>query len=442
MTTTLKSPQPLRIGALAFTAATLLSGAGCFDGGLLEVESGVTDLDAVRNAGGFEALRAGAIQGLGGALGGIDSWGLIVISGALTDEFVVARGGTGIEAIDKRTVDAENEEGHAAGPFGQLSMARLGARQTLDALMSSSSQRQDVISEMYSFLAFLEGLLGETYCSGIPLSEVQGGTPVFGKPLTSEEVFSRALSHADTALAAESGPSDAAYLARIVRGRILLNLDRPAEAAETVTDVPTDYTFQLQFSSAATAVRNPVFGWIGRARIFSVSDSEGVNGLDFRSAQDPRLKVVYAGLGQDGVTEVWSPEKYHSDDAPIVVASGVEARLIQAEAALAAGNRSEALAILNALRAQDPELSPLEDPGTTEGLLDLVFRERAFWLFGTAHRLGDLRRIVRHYGRSVEETFPVGPYFRGGDYGTEVTLPIPQQERNNPLGGVCLSRNP
>ena len=32
--------------------------------------------------------------------------------------------------------------------------------------------------------------------------------------------------------------------------------------------------------------------------------------------------------------------------------------------------------------------------------LNALFRERAFWLWGTAHRLGDMRRLIRHYGRT------------------------------------------
>jgi len=54
---------------------------------------------------------------------------------------------------------------------------------------------------------------------------------------------------------------------------------------------------------------------------------------------------------------------------------------------------------LNALRADvnnnaaSPRGAP--DPGTQVGREDLLFRERAFWLFATGHRLGDLRRLAR-----------------------------------------------
>ncbi|MDQ7052151.1 MAG: hypothetical protein Q9P14_04380, partial [candidate division KSB1 bacterium] len=63
-------------------------------------------------------------------------------------------------------------------------------------------------------------------------------------------------------------------------------------------------------------------------------------------------------------------------------------------------------------------------------------------LYSTGHRLGDLRRMVRVYGRQVSEVFPWGPYFKGGEYGQEVTFPIPQSEANNPFYKGCLDRNP
>ena len=35
------------------------------------------------------------------------------------------------------------------------------------------------------------------------------------------------------------------------------------------------------------------------------------------------------------------------------------------------------------------------DPGTPDGEQKLLFHERAFWLYLTGHRLGDMRRLMR-----------------------------------------------
>src|SRR5690606_40849192 len=46
-----------------------------------------------------------------------------------------------------------------------------------------------------------------------------------------------------------------------------------------------------------------------------------------------------------------------------------------------------------------PGLPPLEDPGTDEARVDLLFQERAYWLFLTGRRHADMRRL-----RSEEHT--------------------------------------
>ena len=125
---------------------------------------------------------------------------------------------------------------------------------------------------------------------------------------------------------------------------------------------------------------------------------------------------------------------------PEGLATGVEARLIEAEAAFRNGTPGQGLTILNALRVL-AGLTPVTDPGTEATRVNLLFRERAFWMWGTAHRLGDLRRLVRQYGRSQATVFPVGDYHKGGDYGTDVNLPVSSDERNNPKFTGCIDRS-
>ena len=144
-----------------------------------------------------------------------------------------------------------------------------------------------------------------------------------------------------------------------------------------------------------------------------------------------------------------------------MLASEVEARLIEAEAALRAGSASW-LTTLNALRtdgtfettaATPPDtvwhagsggvdgLDMLADPGTAAGRVDLLFRERAFWLFLTGHRQGDLRRLIRQYGRFENTVYPIGLYSPlNGNYGADVVVQVPTLEFVNPLYAGCISR--
>jgi hypothetical protein len=77
-----------------------------------------------------------------------------------------------------------------------------------------------------------------------------------------------------------------------------------------------------------------------------------------------------------------------------------------------------------------------------------MFRERAFWLWGTVHRLGDLRRLIRRYGRTADAVFPSGPYDNGTakalypSYGTAVNFPIGAIEQSNPNFHGCSASTP
>ena len=144
--------------------------------------------------------------------------------------------------------------------------------------------------------------------------------------------------------------------------------------------------------------------------------------------------------GLDNTTPQFTLLKYAEASAPVVVADGIEARLIEAEALLQTSDFGGMTSILNVLRASQG-LDPLGTPGTQDEAVDILFSERAFWMFATGHRLGDMRRLIRQYGRSAEEVFPGGVYLKGGSYGPDVNLPMPQEEGNNPNYAGCIDRN-
>jgi hypothetical protein len=157
-----------------------------------------------------------------------------------------------------------------------------------------------------------------------------------------------------------------------------------------------------------------------------------------------------ADTGLDNQTPQYTLQKYPDAGASVPVADGIEARLIEAEAQLQAGNTSGMTTTLNALRQAFPDLGlgSLADPATPADAVDILFIERAFWLYATGHRLGDMRRLVRPvsqggYGRDVNSVFPNGAYHKGGgSYGADVNLPLPIEEQNNPNSHGCLDRNP
>jgi hypothetical protein len=121
--------------------------------------------------------------------------------------------------------------------------------------------------------------------------------------------------------------------------------------------------------------------------------------------------------------------------------------MIEAEAAFKAGNAPGMVTKLNQARTEGGVANlpaTLTDPGTDAARVDLVFRERAFWLFSTGHRVGDMRRLVKFYGRTVGNTFPSGDWHKGGQYGTDVSFPVPQAEETNPnfQRSACTTTTP
>jgi starch-binding outer membrane protein, SusD/RagB family len=393
----------------------------------------VVQLSSLDNASGAEALRVGAISGFALVYAG-STEGQIVTSGVITDEFFNASSAVvAIAAADLRLIP----EPGTSYPYLALHRARLDARRAIAALEQYAPTRRAKIGEQFALAAFTELFLGENLCSGIPLGEVVDGNLAYGKPLSTDELFDRATADFDSAIAYAADSARILDMARVGRGRALLDRGRFADAAASVATVATPYAYSLQYS---TAQPNGVFTIMNTQKWLTVSDREGGNGLDFRSARDPRVPTALVGKGFDGATDVYTYTRYAAVTSPIVLASGVEARLIAAEAALRGGDAPGALAILNALRQMVAGLAPLSLEATDAARVDQLFRERAFWLFATGHRHGDLRRLVRQYGRAAASVFPTGAYKNGQTYGNDVTFAPDESQLGNAAYTGCASR--
>lgn len=367
--------------------------------------------------------------------------GQVLVSGILADEFV----NPGF--IPSRTeIDLRQAQPTTAG-LGELFQSLHRARNlTEDAAASLQAFGVDPdldtgIPEMYSLAGFTYIFFAEDFCSGVPVSHIVDQQIVYGQPLTTAQLLDTAVARFNTALVHPSiVPGDPIYsLASVGLGRALLNQGLFAEAAAAVAEVPPDFVYETEHANTPGNLHNAVFEAFNNGN-FGVFDQEGENGLDYVSAEDLRV-TGDSGIGADNNTESWFPNKYPGFDAPIPLADYTEAQLIIAESELQASDFSGMTQRLNDLRAA-AGLGSLSTPGSLDTATDLLFRERAFWLFATGHRLGDMRRLIRQYGRDPETVFPTGDYYKGGQtYGTDVNLPIPRRETNNPNVTGCLDRN-
>jgi hypothetical protein len=414
-----------------------------------------------------------------------------------------------------------------------------------------TSDTRALRGHLYAITGYSELFLADLYCSGVPLSTTDfNGDFTYHAGSTTDQLYQAAIAQFDTALTLSGDGARFLNLARVGRGRAYLARAKYDSAVAAVASVPTDYSYQVPVEWVPSPLRAPggILGARGGTGIGTVADTQGTTGLPYRSSGDPRTLSESWGNNEYGYPQ-YAPVKYGGETLgdhasvvkPITVASGIEARLIEAEAALQAGS-GQWLTILNALRTGGsvtqvadtiadtlgitgcgpdvaywctsdgvtsgtfvvppgytlaPELGftiqpvgaelssacynysyytscwsadgstevlvyvrpagvaslpgtggvsglgPLTDPGTTAGRVALLFQERAYWLFLTGQRQGDLRRLIRNYGRSRETVYPIGryPFFLGLDqYGTDVTVPVPSAERANPLFAGCLSR--
>jgi hypothetical protein len=418
----------------------IVAASACNFGDLLDVDDpDVATPGSLTGEDALPVLLAGAFGDFQLAYSGDNAGvteGLVNLGGLLADEFAIAESFPTRVPIDRRDIDNVNTTLNTAYSYVHRARAaaELSARRHQEFAPNTSGHALSLAIAAYSYI-----LLGENFCSGVPVSTLTdaGGTE-FGPPLSTEQLFTEAIERFDAAIAASDADSPEQYLAMVGKARALLNLNRPADAAAIAAAVPDDFVFEIEHSDNTARQENGVFAYVNIQGRWTVADSEGGEGLPFRSAADPRVTFELDpddGVGFDGVTPMFHQLKYPEREVDVVLASGTEARLIEAEAQLRAGNATAWLGILNSLRT--PGLPALTDPGTPAGRIDLMFRERAFWLWLTAHRLGDLRRLVRQYARSASSVFPTGAYSQGGNYGDDVSLPIPFEELNNPLAQEC-----
>lgn len=487
----------------------------------------------------------------------------VLETGALTDEITstatehlnvtVHLGTLDQRSLPEGSIPGENH-GYTEG-YSAFQRARGLANQAIGALAEYGTGTSPALrGELHVVQGYAELMLADLFCSGIPLSTLDyQGDFTYQPGSTTQQVYLHALAEFDTALALSSDSVRVMNWARVGRGRALLALDSVSTAAQAVSAVPTDFAESIAVKWSNGTITGNLFNQVG-----TVANNEGLNGLPYRSG-DPRSTVQLGEPVNYGVGQTFTqyfPVKYGAGltgagYAPVMVATGVEARLIEAEADLRAGG-TQWLTILNALRTNGVSstgsggtlvdtlgvthcggsfglcgsgpggsdttfgkhndfpgpgytlvftdttypapagvqsncnarswykpcyagdtmvvltytspattywnpgtggvggLEPLSDSGATlsgtaatNARVDLLFHERAYWLFLTGQRQADLRRLVRQYQRVQSTVYPTGIYQPPNisRYGGDVTAPIPTSEQANPIFHGCINRD-
>ena len=492
---------------LSGLALTGLAAAGCNTDKTVSVTdpNNLTPA-AAATAGTTPALVQGAIFAFQGGYSGFGddgNDGFLSSSALITDEFYVGDTFTTRIAADSRNLLPPSQGNVSDVPFARLQAARVQARRAFAQLLkfsTPSTAKADAATaaQMRAIEGYVYVALSEGWCGAVPFTIVPDIGTIDPTKLTYGVPIGTAAMN-DTAIArfAEALTYDKTnQLAQVGLGRALLNLGRVTDAAAAVASVPTTYVYLLQHSQNSHPEYNPITSLQQNGR-YGVSDLEGattydstlstasqpvlntrpdhvhplpattpLSGLPFRASKDPRIPYAPTPTGNCFSSSVlcWLDQNYPNFGAAVPLASGVEAALIQAEAQYQSGQYTTMLASLNALRANAVSLIPTLFPqqqqtfgsdtlgqlpasaaANASTALATLFAERAYWLYLTGHRQGDLRRLARApYSLPTNQVFPSGAFFRTGSYGNDVAYPLPYQEANNPNfnAAACSTTTP
>ncbi len=271
-------------------------------------------------------------------------------------------------------------------------------------------------------------IMAETFCEGTFAADPQ--TP--GPKLDTQQMLNLAIERLTLArneALAVGGTEATAYANAALVGiaRAHLFAGRRAEAATFARQVPASFVFNLQY------VDDPA----NRGRIgntvwtFSATRLSLVVPPEYRAladAGDTRIKYRDMNvLAQDSELRFIRQEKFNGWQAPMTLASGLEARYIAAEAS---GDMAERLALINERRAVGRQ-STFSSNDANAVLRELMEqRARDFWLEG--RKMGDYRRNPT----AVPYFLPDGgTYYKPGvgSVGDQKCWPVPDAEkRNNP----------
>ncbi len=425
----------LRLGLLGLPLAGL---AACDT--LLEVEApsrvASSVLDNPSNAG---LLVGGAKAAFGCAF-------QAYINGValLTDEMEDTQLSAGAWPWDRRDWTGSLGEGYAEsacdasqifGVYRPVQTARFAADDALKRLATFTDQEVPTRAGLQGQAALLAGytrvLLGEGFCS----AAIDVGPQLFPVDFftQAEQAFTDAIS-----FATQAGDAAVGNAARVGRARARLDLARlPGQAvnagkyADAEADaqvVPAGFVYSMPYNINSSYSRNNISARNRSFLLYSVAPN-------YRNLSDPRVLVTNSGKkGADAVNTVWLIDKYPSQSTPIPLARYEEAQLIAAEAELAAGQTTNAINILNALRGRPgiglPNYSGPTDAASVQAFL---ISERAKELFLEGQHFWDINRFSLPLDPAAGTLYPG----KGGTYADLRCMPLPDIERiyNPNLGG-------
>ena len=282
-----------------------------------------------------------------------------------------------------------------ATPWNSLSRARWLSDQSmrrLQSVLGAAFPSHALTAQGLVWRGFTYRVLGDAMCVSI----IDKGKPTSARDnlVRAESAFTAAI----TVAAAAKSPAlvTAAYAGR---AQVRVELGDWTGAVADAGQVPTAFKYQMPYYANVDEYGYNRTMWSSTAQSFYKATSTWGTWYAkyFDSTKDPRVPYTATSLFGAGafppVGKVpwWPQAKYSVPTAGVNLATGREARLIEAEAALRNSDVTTAMAAIDANRASAgatvaPRPAALADAWTT------LKRERGIELWLEGRRLGDIRR--------------------------------------------------
>lgn len=362
--------------------------------------------------------------------------------GTIGEEFIYAQQTASRTPYDRRNTTKDDSDYAinsctGLGVYTPLHIARQSNENLLALLKTwtdeqvaagpGSPNRTNLIAIAAAYAGYAYVLLGEGFCTMAVSSVNIDKSITYGGEIEPDSVFKLAIARFSEAIAAATTANNTsiATMAYLGRARAKLNLGDYAGAKDDAGQVPAGYSRLVSASDAAPRRQNRI-----ASENSTVNKSLSV-GEPYRSMGDLRVPVTTNTPPTTSATGVvhYYQTKYPTTGTPLPLATYEEAQLIIAEADIRAGSLVTALPIIEASRTRGGQglFTGITEADYLAELIDQRRRE----LFAESHHLGD---VIRY---NIALTPAAGtPYHFGGNYASQVCLPLPSAERlNNPLIG-------
>src|SRR6266480_3254768 len=268
----------------------------------------VTDPDIINpadvgSAESAEAMRLGALNRISDVTGGLQgsgslNEGIFHFSGVVADEWRSTDTFVQRDEADSRAI-TETNTAMSLEARG-LHRTRFAAIQAIPVLRQWKPDNISDVGQMYWVRGWAEMTIAENFCNGMPLSSLDANNNIiYGDPLPNTEIYARAKASFDSALqnapAGDLRADTVKMLVGIEKARVQLDLGDVAGANTTITTAAVPDAFRFSMFYTQVIGDNQIWAPNNSAGRWMPGNNEGGGGLNFFSANDPRVPMCIGG---------------------------------------------------------------------------------------------------------------------------------------------------